>query len=176
MKKPGKSSEDPNSFRPINNLNIIEKVVEALMKEQIDEFIEEEKIIPEQHHGGRPNHSTSTAKMMIDENLSKAKSKKKSSAILMTDLSVAFDLCDHLILLEKLEHIGFRGPAYSLIENYLSDRSFYVEVQGSYSDLTKMPPVSVVQGSKLSSLFYTLYTLKKWRVNIIMRHPKKYEE
>merc|ERR1711954_300565 len=56
--KPGKVSTDCMSYRPISNLNSVEKVIEELMKDDIETFLEENNIIPENHHGGRRHHST----------------------------------------------------------------------------------------------------------------------
>ena len=74
--KPGKPDNNLDSFRPINNLNTIEKLIEKVMKKQIDEFLEKKQIIPDEHHGSRAHHNTLSAEMAIDENLMEAKEKK----------------------------------------------------------------------------------------------------
>ena len=66
-------------------------------------------------------------------------------------------MVDHSILLDKLSHYGIQGAENDLIRSILSDRSQYVEIDGSQSKVTPANPCSVLQGSKLSSLLYTLY-------------------
>ena len=51
LKKKGKDSSLLESFRPINNLNPIEKCVEDLLKKQLDSFFKDNHVIPEYHHG-----------------------------------------------------------------------------------------------------------------------------
>ena len=79
------------------------------------------------------------------------------TAIIQTDLSAAFDTFDHSILLDKLSHYGIQDPENNLIKSILSDRYHFVEIDGSQSNVTPSNPCSVLQGSKLSSLLYTLY-------------------
>ena len=82
----------------------------------------------------------------------KNKDQGNKVAVLSTDLSSAYDTVEHKLLLAKLEHLGFRNKTYKLFESYLSERKFYTEVQGFTSNLKEIPGVSIVQGSKMSSL------------------------
>jgi len=56
--KPGKSSEDPKSYRPISLLPIISKMLEKLFLRRLMPIIEERKIIPDHQFGFRSKHST----------------------------------------------------------------------------------------------------------------------
>ena len=79
------------------------------------------------------------------------------SAVIQTDLSAAFDTVDHEILLSKLEHYGIDGKTNNLLKSFLSDRYQYVSIDGIQSEVVQSLPCSVIQGSKLSALLYTLY-------------------
>merc|ERR1711873_21173 len=59
--KPDKRSELIDSYRPINNLSAIEKVVEQFIKEQLSNYINENNFILPDHHGSRKDFSTMTA-------------------------------------------------------------------------------------------------------------------
>ena len=65
--KPGKDSLDKSSYRPISNLNVTDKIMEEIMKKQLIEHLENNNIIKDEHHGGRRNFSTISAKAMIEE-------------------------------------------------------------------------------------------------------------
>lgn len=55
--KPKKASE----YRPIHILQIYEKVLEVVVKQQIEDYLEEHKIITEHQSGFRKYHSCETA-------------------------------------------------------------------------------------------------------------------
>merc|ERR1711954_545075 len=174
--KPKKDKNLLRLYRPINNMNVIEKVIEQVLKKQLTKFIEDNNILDKYMHGSRPKHSIITAKMEFDEEINLHKDKGNKVAILSTDLSSAYDTVNHRLLLSILENIGIRGKFYNLIESYLKDRKFYTEVQGHNGDLKNMPEVSVIQGSKLSSLFYSLFTIDTLRYNVLMEDKKIYKQ
>ena len=104
------------SFCPVNNLNLLEKVLEQLLKAQIDKFVKDHSIIPDYHHSSRWGHFTITATQSIQQFLTTSKDKQLNSAVILTDLGSAFDTCEHALLESKLEHVWFR-------DKYLEFRS-----------------------------------------------------
>ena len=84
----------------------------------------------------------------------------KTSAVIQTDFSAAFDTIDHDILIKKLEHYGLRGKISHIIQSFLANRYQYVSIDRVNSEVKEVLPCSVIQGSKLYSLLYTLYINK----------------
>ena len=76
--------------------------------------------------------------------------------LLFCDLSKAFDVINHSILLQKLNHYGIRGVANKWFENYLLNRKQYVQIDQSQSNLCKID-CGVPQGSILGPLLYLIY-------------------
>ena len=74
------------------------------------------------------------------------------------DFQKAFDSVSHkiLLLLQKLYHYGILGPAYFLIESYLTNRKHFVSINNNNS-LHKPVNIGVPQGSILKRLFYIAY-------------------
>ena len=66
--KPGKPLNDIDSFRPLNNLPCIEKIVEEYIKICMLDFIEKHNILNNNHHGGRKAHFPLTALAQIITN------------------------------------------------------------------------------------------------------------
>ena len=82
--------------------------------------------------------------------------KKQIAVLLLIDFSKAFDMVDHGILLNKLEHYGVRGHHLSWFRTYLMGRSQYVHVNGKNSG-DMILNYSVPQGSILGPLLFILY-------------------
>ena len=175
LKKRGKPEDDFSGFRPINCLNPLSKILEEMIRVRIENHLMKNKILPRNQHGSRHGHSTITAVQQVETVLKKNKSKNKTSVILSTDLSNAFDTIDHALLLEKFHHIGVRGKPYMVIQSYLTDRKAFVEVQGYKGETKQCRPYSVIQGGKLSGQFFGVYTLETTKIEEIIRNPVEYK-
>ena len=69
FKTQGKLVSSPNGFRPINNLNAVDKIVESVLKTQLKAYLVREEIIPKEHPGCRPGYSTGTAVQSMEETI-----------------------------------------------------------------------------------------------------------
>lgn len=74
----------------------------------------------------------------------------------MLDIEKAFDSVWHNGLIYKLNAFGVPGYLLKLIKSFISDRSFMVSLNGTYSSTRKIP-AGVPQGSVLSPILYSLY-------------------
>ena len=73
------------------------------------------------------------------------------------DLSKAFDIVDHSILLKKLKFYGITDKNLAWFESYLSNRKQYIEIgENSKTDL-KYVTCGVPQGSILGRLLFLAY-------------------
>ncbi len=72
------------------------------------------------------------------------------------DLSKAFDVINHKILLEKMYRYGIRGNVLKWFESYLSNRDQYVDFDGQLSP-RRFLKCGVPQGSILGPLLFLIY-------------------
>jgi len=79
-------------------------------------------------------------------------------ALVLLDLSAAFDMVDHDILVQRLSlTYGISDAAHAWLRSYLSCRSQYVRC-GSSRSSTIYLVCGVLQGSVLGPLLFVLYT------------------
>jgi hypothetical protein len=82
--------------------------------------------------------------------------KKHVTALILLELSTAFDSINHTILLHKLKCAGSSPLAIQWFEGYLSGRSQYVRI-GSTVSSTSALTHGVPQGSILSPFLFGIY-------------------
>ena len=79
------------------------------------------------------------------------------SILVLLDLTAAFDIIDHKILLQRLEqHVGIKGMTLGWLKSYLSDRFQFVNVNND-SSMHRQVSHGVPQGSVLGPILITLY-------------------
>mgnify|MGYP002259884042 FL=1 len=80
------------------------------------------------------------------------------TALVLLDLSAAFDTIDHDLLFERLQSLfGIQGAALKWLKSYLTDRSQSVRV-GDAMSTNRVLKYGVPQGSVLGPLLFTMYT------------------
>ena len=176
IKKPRKQSNEKESFRPICNLQIFEKCIEEVIKTKLMKYLEENDIIAKEQHGGRKHHSTTSAKAVMEEAAKKNLDKNKLGVIISTDLTAAFDSVNHRILFQKLEFYGLWGRILMLLKSYLENRFQFTEIQNKQSQIKASPPCSVIQGSKMSGILYTIYTNEVGKLHHLLEDKEWLEE
>ena len=121
-------------------------------------YLNNSNLFPTHQSAYRRHHSTETVVTKVYSDILGAADDGKVSLFILLDLSAAFDLVDHSILLKRLKVIyGFDGLTLEWFKNCLSDRSFNVRCSGTTSDFVDSS-VGVPQGSVLGPLFFSLYT------------------
>ena len=83
---------DCSSYRPVNILPGISKVVEKVIFTQIQQYVDNNQILPANHHGSRSGHTTTTAVIELYEAAIEAYENGEASALISVDQSMAYDL------------------------------------------------------------------------------------
>ena len=146
------------NYRPISLLSSLSKLLEKIVAKQIYAFLYTNNILYEHQYGFRKAHSTTHAVLQFLHNIHGALNKNVPEYTLgiFLDLKKAFDTVDHKILLDKLEHYGFRGISNIWFQNYLGNRFQYVTIEGVDSTKREIRH-GVPQGSVLGPLLFILF-------------------
>ena len=103
-------------------------------------------------------HSTETALLKIRNDIICNMDNCKVTALILLDLSAAFDTIDHATLLERLHgHFGISGAVLKWFKSYISNRQQRVHTEGSLS-CPQYLHFGVTQGSVLGPFLFCLYT------------------
>ena len=146
---------DLSNYRPISLLSVISKVFEKLISIRVMSFIEKHLILSPTRNGLIPESSTEFAILDIVSYRYENTNDKLFTGLIMIDLKKAFGSVTHSILLQKLEHYGFRGNVFNLF-SYFSNRQHYVSVNNINSS-TQYIKYGVPQRSVLGPLLFLLY-------------------
>ena len=133
FKKGDKS--DKTNYRPISILPIVSQIIERHISDQIKEYLNCPKLLYERQPGFRSNHSWESALTAIIDDWVSAIDRNEIVGTVLLDLSKAFDLVDHKILLSKLKCYQFNG----LNPIFISDNSKSL-LQESYLVQCIYPP------------------------------------
>lgn len=150
------NKNDKANYRPISLLSAPSMVLERVVRSQIVEYMEDNKLFATNQFGFRSNKSTIGAILSMHTKCLRNSDEEEVNAMAFYDLSAAFDCLDADILCGKLAKLGFSKLAVSWIKSYLRGRKQKVMVGNSLSDSMELPFGSP-QGSCLSpSLFIIL--------------------
>lgn len=144
------------NYRPISILPIIGQLLEKHLFQSMSSFIEKHGIFTSTQYGFIPGRGTQPALDDFSDYLYAAFEKNMFACALFLDVSKAFDTVSHQLLLKKLQNLGFRGPFFSLLESFLSDRAQSVVIGDFKSSLISLK-AGVPQGSILSPLLFNIF-------------------
>ena len=144
---------DVNNFRPISLLPILSKILEKIVAQQLNNFLESNKVLSTSQHGFRPRLSTETALTTVSNKLYSNIDKKKLSLVTLLDLSKAFDSVHHDTLLRKLTRAKVDNFWFN---DYLKNRSQQVKINTKMSKTLQIN-FGVPQGSVLGPILFNLF-------------------
>ena len=144
------------NYRPVAILSPLGKIVEKIAYEQIYNHFSKNKIFHENLQGYRENRSTQTALLQMYDRWVRAAHAGRVTGVVLLDLSAAFDLVDHQLLLDKLGVYGVDKDFCQWICSYLSGRHQAVWIDHCFSPFLPSD-VGVPQGSNLGPLFFLIF-------------------
>ena len=146
-----------DNYRPIALLPSLSKILERIIANRLMKFFSQTNAIDPHQYGFRPQHSTSDAITQLIGHIIQGKELKHCTLATFLDFSKAFDTINHETLLSKLLTLGIRGIAYKLLQNYLSNRKQYCEINNTNSEIIASHSYGVPQGSILGPILFVAY-------------------
>ena len=124
-------------------------------------FLESKKIFFDSQYGFRSKRSCEQVIMELIVYVLQSKNCNEQGASAYLDLSKAFNMLNHTILLKKLECYRVRGMATSWFEDYLRGRNLIAKITMSPNHTVKSDRFNITfgtaQGSCLSPLLFIFF-------------------
>ena len=146
----------PKNYRPISLLPIISKIIEKVIHDQTQTFLNENKILFKFQSGFRQSYSTDSCLSYLSNKITTGFESGLHTDMILIDLQKAFDTINHDILINKMEFLGFSKDVISWFKSYLSNRKIIVNLKNSFSEPGHLS-CGVPQGSILGPLLFLLY-------------------
>ncbi|CAG9137058.1 unnamed protein product [Plutella xylostella] len=154
----GKGEMDvEKSYRPIAQIPIFSKAFERIISNRLDEHFTKNKLLNTRQYAYQANKSTVDAARDVVARVMGRLEDGRQVAAMFCDLSRAFDLVNHSLILKKLSKYGVEGDFHKTICSFLSQRHQCTCVRAAKSELEHVGNCSVPQGSIMgNSLFLIL--------------------
>ena len=107
--------------------------------------------------GFRPGRSTCGQLLNLTQYIEDGYEEKSITGTVLVDLTAAYDTVNHRILLLKVARIIKNKPIVNMIQSLLSNRRFFVEMDGRKSRWRKQKN-GLPQGSVLAQTLFNIYT------------------
>lgn len=145
----------PKAYRPVALLNTLGKILEAIIATRIAWAVEEHRLLPDTHLGGRKGVSVDHAIQLILDRVHTAWGNNKIASMLLLDIAGAYDNVSHDRLLYDIKLLGL-GELVPWTKAFLTGRSTRIRLPGHLSDAFPTS-TGIPQGSPISPILFLLF-------------------
>jgi len=154
----GRTTSATLTILHIQVASTIFQVVEKVVAARLAEHVNRHRLLPVLQSTYRPFHSTETAIVRVLNDMISVVDQGHIGALMLLDLSAAFDTVDHSIIIEvPKRRFGVEGNALGWLTEFLRERSQVGRVGESESDSLPLR-LGVPQGSVLGPKRFIEYT------------------
>ena len=113
------SKSDSKNHRPISLLPVVSKIIETTIQIQTQEYLDKNGLLYKYQSGFRANFSTDSCLVQLTDFILRGMDKVFHTGMIPVHLQKAFDTLDHIVLLSKLDCIGYGFNHISQTESFL---------------------------------------------------------
>lgn len=162
--KPNKQKSQPDSYRPIALTSCAGKIFEQLLKQRLEFYVENNRLLPNNQFGFRKGFSARESICQFQLDMLNNKVNNRVAVSVFFDISAAFNNVNISILASELLSIGIPGKFVSWLHEFLINRKVFVKYNCHLYG-PRFSSLGVCQGGILSPLLFILYIR---RLNIIL--------
>ncbi|KAM7303190.1 hypothetical protein ISCGN_013171 [Ixodes scapularis] len=153
--KPGKRPQ-LDALRPISLTSCVGKLMEHVILNRLNNYMERKQLFPHTMIGFRPQLSTQDIMLRLKHQIidGEQSSRLDTRAILGLDITKAFDNVKYDAVLENLEMLGVGARTHDYIQDFLNDRTAQISIGGATSDDIMLGGRGTPQGSVLSPYLF----------------------
>ena len=143
------------NYCPTSLFSVVSKIFEKLVNNRIVDHVEKFGLFSDFHYGFSPSQSTADLLTVVSDRTPRGFNRSGATQAVALNISKVFNRVWHAVLLHKLKSYGISGQIYGLISSFLSNRQFWVVLDGKssqeYPVNTGVPKGSIL-GPTLSPL------------------------
>jgi len=155
FQKPDKPANDPSSYRPISLTSVLCKVMERMIVNRLNWYLERNDILSNAQTGFRKGKSTMDQIIKLQDTIYKYIKSKGYTVGVFLDFEKAYDMLWKDGLLHKLGKIGINGNMFDFINSFIKNRSMQVQVGSSRSKVVTLEN-GTPQGSVISPVLFLI--------------------
>ncbi|QRW18647.1 Reverse transcriptase (RNA-dependent DNA polymerase) [Rhizoctonia solani] len=158
--KPNRANmSTPKNYRPIALLETLSKLLEKVITARLIHKAGEHQLIPQSQFGGKDITSCTDAGLCMVHDIQLAWKRNKAVSLLTLDVSGYFNNVDHSRLIYTLRRLGYSSNICKWLKSYLSNRTAQFRIDGLLCPHFQLPDVGIPQGSPLSPILSSLYSI-----------------
>ena len=152
----GGNPKEASNYRPISLLPCFGKILEKVVGNQLNDYLEENDLLSSKQFGFRKGRSTEHAVHTLVRDVHTNLNLNKYVMGVFLDIKKAFDSLDRNLLLIKLRFCGICNTEWNWFASYLCNRKQYTTYNNVSSSI-KTVNFGVPQGGVISPLLFLVF-------------------